>query len=69
MSTELRVRDMRTEVSLSVIERIYRELLLPCSGPDELETLDSVLEGLSKDGSHEAWGLWTAVCPIRRWTL
>jgi GNAT superfamily N-acetyltransferase len=56
-STELRVRDMRTEVDQSVIEQIYRELLEPSFGPDELDTLDSVLDGLSKGGSYEAWGL------------
>ena len=56
-STEPPVRDMRTEVSRSDIEQIYRELLEPSFGPDELDTIDSVLDGLTKGGSYEAWGL------------
>jgi GNAT superfamily N-acetyltransferase len=56
-STEPPVRDMRTEVSADEIKRIYRELLEPSFGPNELDTLDSVLDGLTKGGSYEAWGL------------
>jgi len=57
MTTGIQVRDMRTEVSTSLIEDIYREILEPSLGPDELETLDTVLDGLAEGGSCEAWGL------------
>jgi predicted N-acetyltransferase YhbS len=56
-STELPVLNMRTEVSPSMIERIYHELLEPSFGPNELDTLDTLLDGLAADGSYEAWGL------------
>jgi len=51
------VRDMRFEVSANLIEDIYREILEPSFGPNELATLDAVLDGLAEGGSDEVWGL------------
>jgi GNAT superfamily N-acetyltransferase len=45
---------MRSEVSADLIEEIYREILEPSFGPNELDTLDTFLGGLAED---EAWGL------------
>jgi hypothetical protein len=56
-STELPVRDMRNDVSRSAIEKIYHELLEPSFGPNELDTLDTLLDGLADDGSYKVWGL------------
>jgi hypothetical protein len=56
-STELPVLNMRREVSPSVIERIYYELLEPSFGPNELDTLETLLDGLAEHGSYVAWGL------------
>jgi Acetyltransferase (GNAT) family len=56
-SNELPILDMRTEVSSSVIERIYKVLLESSFGPNELDTLKTLLDGLAEDGSYEAWGL------------
>jgi GNAT superfamily N-acetyltransferase len=50
----IQVRDMGSEVSATVIEDIYREILDPSFGPDELDSLDTVLRGLAE---REAWGL------------
>jgi hypothetical protein len=57
MSAPIRFRDMRTEADASLIEVIYHELLEPTFGPDELDTLDCVLDGLTEGGSYEGWGL------------
>jgi hypothetical protein len=56
-STELPVRDMRNDVSRSAIKKIYHELLEPSFGPNELDTLDTLLDGLAEDGSYGVWGL------------
>ena len=56
MTTEMQILDMGSEVSMGLIENIYRDILQPAFGPDELDTLDTVLDGLVK-GSYEAWGL------------
>jgi hypothetical protein len=56
MSSGVQIRDMGSEVSASLIKLIYRKLLKPTFGPDELDTLATVLDGLVK-GSYEAWGL------------
>jgi GNAT superfamily N-acetyltransferase len=45
---------MSTEVSESVIRDIYHEILEPSFRPDELDTLDTLLEGLEND---EVWGV------------
>jgi GNAT superfamily N-acetyltransferase len=45
---------MPTEVSASLIEKVYCELLEPSFGPDELDTEDTFLEGLAQG---EVWGL------------
>jgi hypothetical protein len=57
MTNSLKICDMRSEVSTSVIAEIYREILQPSFGPDELDTLDTVQDGLTDGGSYEAWGL------------
>jgi GNAT superfamily N-acetyltransferase len=57
MTTGIQIRDMRTEVSTSLIETIYHELLEPSFGFDELDPLDTVLDGLAEGGSQEVWGL------------
>jgi GNAT superfamily N-acetyltransferase len=54
VATGIEVRDMRSEVSTDVIEEIYREILQPSFGPDELDSLDTFLGGLAE---NEAWGL------------
>ncbi len=54
MTTGIQVRNMPTEVSTRLIEDGYHEILEPSFGPDELDTLDTLLEGLA-DG--ETWGL------------
>ncbi|MDT7765230.1 MAG: hypothetical protein QOC63_4650 [Mycobacterium sp.] len=56
-SDELPILDMRTQVSPSVIERIYKVLLESSFGPNELDTFETLLDGLAEDGSYEAWGL------------
>lgn len=57
MTSPVKIRDLRSDVSTSVVEQIHREILQPSFGPDELDTLDTVLEGLTDGGSYEAWGL------------
>lgn len=57
MKTPIRFRDLRADGDASLIEVIYHEILEPSFGPDELDTLDTVLDGLAADGSYEAWGL------------
>lgn len=54
MATGIQVRNMATEVSAGVVEGVYREILEPSFGPDELDTLATVREGLQEG---EAWGL------------
>jgi GNAT superfamily N-acetyltransferase len=54
---ELPILDMRTDISTDQIETIYRELLAKSFGANELDTLDTLKDGLAKDGSYEAWGL------------
>lgn len=55
MHAPIRFRDLRDDTAL--IDAIYHEILEPSFHPDELETLDSILDGLTPGGSHEAWGL------------
>ena len=54
MTTGIQVRNMPTEVSVSLIDDAYSEILEPSFGPDELDTLDTLLDGLAKS---EVWGL------------
>jgi GNAT superfamily N-acetyltransferase len=54
MTTGIQVRDMKDGVSVGVIAAIYREILEPSFGPDELDTLGTLLEGLAEGGT---WGL------------
>ena len=54
MTTGIQVRNMATEVSESVIRDIYRDILEPSFGTDELDTLETLLDGLAND---EAWGV------------
>lgn len=54
MATGIQVRNMPTEVSASLIEDVYHEILEPSFGPDELDTLDTLRDGLNEGG---AWGL------------
>lgn len=54
MTTGITVRDMSTEVSASVIRDIYHDILEPSFGTNELDTLETLLEGLAND---EAWGV------------
>ena len=65
MSSGVQIRDMGSEVSTSLIKLVYRELLQPTLDSDELDTLDTVLDGLVKgsdrrlgDGAH-----WTGKRP------
>jgi GNAT superfamily N-acetyltransferase len=55
--TEPPVLDMRTDISTEQITAIYRDLLTKSFGPNELDTLDTLIDGLAPDGSYEAWGL------------
>lgn len=57
MNSQIRLRDLRADVDTSVIEAIYHEILEPSFSPDELDTLDCVLDGLAEGGSNECWGL------------
>ena len=57
MSTSIQIRDLRTEADPRLIEAIYHEILEPSFGPDELDALDYVLDGLTEGGSYECWGL------------
>ncbi|MGD0702857.1 MAG: GNAT family N-acetyltransferase [Trebonia sp.] len=57
MHAPIRFRDLRAEADAGLIEAVYHEILEPSFEPDELETLDSVLDGLMPGGSYEAWGL------------
>ena len=43
-----------SEMGAEVIEQVYHEILEPSFGPDELDTLDTLKEGLL---AGEAWGL------------
>ena len=54
MTTGIRVLNMPTEVSVNLIEDVYHDILEPSFGPDELDTLDTLLDGLAK---REVWGL------------
>jgi GNAT superfamily N-acetyltransferase len=47
---------MRSEVSAGLIGEIYRQLLQPSFETDELDSLDTILEGLAEGGSYDAWG-------------
>lgn len=55
MHAPVRFRDLRADAGL--IEAVYHEILEPSFDPDELETLDSLLDGLMPGGSDEVWGL------------
>jgi GNAT superfamily N-acetyltransferase len=57
MDAPIRFRDLRADADADLIEAIYHEILEPSFDPDELETLDSVLDGLMPGGSYEVWGL------------
>jgi GNAT superfamily N-acetyltransferase len=48
---------MQSDVSADLIEDIYREILEPSFGPDELDSLDTVLGGLAESGGYGARGL------------
>lgn len=54
-SNEPPILDM-TKIGTAAIERIYHELLEPSFGPNELDTLETVQDGLA-NRSYEAWGL------------
>jgi GNAT superfamily N-acetyltransferase len=54
MTIGVQVREMPDEVSVSLIEDTYREILEPSFGLDELDTLDTLLEGLA---NGDVWGL------------
>jgi GNAT superfamily N-acetyltransferase len=45
---------MPTEVTESLVQDVYRRILQPSFGPNELDTLDTLLEGLA---NNETWGL------------
>jgi GNAT superfamily N-acetyltransferase len=53
----IQVLDMRSEVSASLIGDIYRELLRPSFVSNELDSLETLLDGLAEDGSSGTWGL------------
>jgi GNAT superfamily N-acetyltransferase len=55
--TGIQIRDLRTEANTRLIEAIYRDLLQPSFGPDELDSFDRFIDGLTEGGSYEAWGL------------
>lgn len=57
MTAQIQFRDMRTEVDTKFNEAVYRDIIAPSFGPDELDPLDTVLDGLAENGSYEAWGL------------
>ena len=57
MSSAIQIRDMRSEVGPAIIDNIYRDILEPSFGTDELDTLEAVRDGLAVGGSYEAWGL------------
>lgn len=51
MTTGIQVRDMRSDVSADVVEDIYRGILAPSFGPDELDPLHTILGGLAEGGA------------------
>jgi GNAT superfamily N-acetyltransferase len=53
----IQVLDMRSEVSASLIGDMYRLILRPSFGSNELDTLETVLDGLAAGGGYETWGL------------
>ena len=57
MAELIQFRDLHAEGQFSSLELVYHELLEPSFGPDELDPLDVVLDGLAKDGSFELRGL------------
>jgi GNAT superfamily N-acetyltransferase len=57
MITEIEGRDLRSYVCTGLVEGVYRDILSPSFGPDELDTMETVLEGLTEGGSYDAWGL------------
>jgi GNAT superfamily N-acetyltransferase len=57
MSTQLRIRDLRTEADRRLIEAVYRDILEPSFDDDELDSLEVVVDGLTAAGSYECWGL------------
>jgi GNAT superfamily N-acetyltransferase len=57
MNARIRCRDLRADADTSLIEATYHEVLEPSFSPDELDPLDTVLDGLAEDGSYECWGL------------
>jgi predicted N-acetyltransferase YhbS len=54
MTIRIQVRNMSTEVSASLIDDLYHEILEPSFGPDELDALDVLLDGLA---NNAVWGL------------
>lgn len=57
VTTGVQIRDMRSEVSAILLEDIYREVLEPSFGSDELDSLDTLRDGLAERGSYQTWGL------------
>ena len=57
MNSLIRFRDLRANADTSLIKATYKEILEPSFSPDELDTLDCVLAGLTEGGSYECWGL------------
>ena len=57
ITSGVQILDMRSQVSASLIEDIYRHLLKPSFESNELDSFDTILDGLSEGGSYEAWGL------------
>lgn len=53
----IQILDMRSEVSQSLIGDIYRQLLQPSFVSNELDSLDTLLDGLADDGDSGTWGL------------
>ncbi|BBZ45232.1 GNAT family N-acetyltransferase [Mycobacterium parmense] len=45
---------MRSKASATLIDEVYHEILEPSFGPDELDTLDTLVEGLAEGWT---WGL------------
>ena len=56
MAEPIQFRDLHA-ADARFIELVYHELLEPSFGPDELDPLEVVLDGLAKDGGFEIWGL------------
>ena len=53
----IQVLDMRSEASASLIGDIYRQLLRPSFDSNELDSLETLVDGLAEDDSSGTWGL------------